>query len=80
MQISNRQGDIHSGGNQNKQMEPCKTLTLLPIKDELACIGMLVLRGSRILVPQSLRKTVLELVHKGHPGIVVMKRNRKTKV
>jgi hypothetical protein len=56
----------------------CKTL--LPIKDELACIGMLVLRGSRIHVPKNLRETVLKLAHEGHPGIVVMKRNLRTKV
>lgn len=53
---------------------------LLPIKDELTCVGMLVLRGTRILIPTSLRDRVLELAHEGHPGIVAMKRNLRTKV
>ncbi|XP_048743047.1 uncharacterized protein K02A2.6-like [Ostrea edulis] len=41
---------------------------------------MLVLRGSRILVPKSLKENVLKLAHEGHPGIVVMKRNLWTKL
>ncbi|KAL5013851.1 hypothetical protein ScPMuIL_008121 [Solemya velum] len=53
---------------------------LLPIKDELTCVGMLVLRGTRISIPISLRDRVLELAHEGHPGIVAMKRNLRTKV
>ena len=36
-------------------------------------MGDLILRGTRIAIPRELRKRVLELGHKGHPGIVVMK-------
>ena len=53
---------------------------LLPVKDELCTIGFLVLRGTRILIPESLRETVLEIAHEGHPGIVCMKRRLRTKV
>ena len=37
---------------------------------ELAAVGFIVLRGTRIVVPQSLRRQVLELAHEGHQGIV----------
>ena len=47
---------------------------------ELYTIGFLVLRGTRILIPESLRETVLEIAHWGHPGIVCMKRRLRTKV
>jgi len=50
------------------------------IKDELCVIGYLVLRGTRIVVPRELRKRVLDLGHIGHPGIVLMKSNLRTKV
>ncbi|CAG2204998.1 unnamed protein product [Mytilus edulis] len=45
----------------------------LPIRSELCAIGQLVLRGTRIVIPISLREQVLQLAHEGHPGIVVMK-------
>lgn len=38
------------------------------------------LRGERIVIPQSLQGQVLELAHEGHPGIVVMKRRLRQKV
>ena len=40
------------------------------VKNELCIIGKLVLRGDRIVIPQSLRKVVLELGHEGHQGVV----------
>ncbi|XP_021353566.1 uncharacterized protein K02A2.6-like [Mizuhopecten yessoensis] len=52
----------------------------LAVKDELCIIGMLVLRGTRIVIPETLRETVLKLAHEGHPGIVSMKRRIRTKV
>ena len=45
----------------------------LPVKSELCALGDLILRGTRIAIPRELRKRVLELGHKGHPRIVVMK-------
>ncbi|CAG2225151.1 unnamed protein product [Mytilus edulis] len=52
----------------------------LPIRSELCAIGQLVLRGTRIVIPISLREQVLQLVHEGHPGIVVMKTRLRSKV
>ena len=52
----------------------------LMVRSELSVIGKLVLRGTRIIVPSSLRERVLNLAHEGHPGIVLMKRRLRTKV
>ncbi|XP_033739145.1 uncharacterized protein LOC117326501 [Pecten maximus] len=45
----------------------------LLIKDELCCVRNIVLRGTRLVMPTSLRGRILELGHEGHPGIVLMK-------
>ena len=50
------------------------------VRSELSVIGKLVLRGTRIIVPSSLRGKVLNLAHEGHPGIVLMKRRLRTNV
>ena len=49
-------------------------------KNELCTIGTLVLRGERIVIPQSLRKVVLELGYEGHQGMVKTKSRLRTKV
>lgn len=46
----------------------------LVVKNELTVIGKLVLRGTRIIMPETLRNTTLKIAHEGHPGIVVMNR------
>ena len=50
------------------------------VKNELCVLGKLMLRGTRIVVPQSLRKQALHLAHEGHQGIVKMKGQLRTKV
>ena len=56
----------------------CKMPNYMCVKNELCCIGKLVLRGDRIVIPQTLRKTVLELAHEGHQGIVKTKSRLRT--
>lgn len=51
-----------------------------PMKDEFMCIGYIVLRGHRIVVPKSLRHQCVELAHTGHLGIVKTKQHLRTKV
>ena len=52
----------------------------LPVKNELSSIGHLVLRGTRIVIPKTLREKILKLGHEGHPGIVWMKQRLKSKL
>ena len=52
----------------------------LPVRHELSSVGKLILRGTRLVIPTSLRNQVLALGHEGHPGIVVMKQRLRPKV
>ena len=49
---------IHSG-----DWLECKMPSYICVKNELCCIVKLVLRGDRIVIPQSLRKRVLDAAH-----------------
>ncbi|XP_058036746.1 uncharacterized protein K02A2.6-like [Ahaetulla prasina] len=42
-------------------------------REELSAQGGCLLWGDRVVIPEKLRKKVLELLHEGHPGIVRMK-------
>ena len=52
----------------------------LMVRSKLSLIGKLVLRGTRIIVSSSLRERAQNVVHEGHPEIVLMKRRRRAKV
>lgn len=58
--------------------ENCKQYAI--IANELCTIGYLVLRGTRIVLPQVLRTRALALAHEGHLGIVGTKQHLRTKV
>nr|XP_043068709.1 uncharacterized protein K02A2.6-like [Drosophila bipectinata] len=60
--------------------KPGSLKLLYPFRFELSAIGPLLLRGNRIVIPQSLRNQVLELAHEGHPGESAMKRRLRSKV
>jgi len=51
-----------------------------PFRLELSSIGSILLRGSRLIIPQKLRQRVLTLAHEGHPGEAAMKRRLRSKV
>ncbi|KAF7699154.1 hypothetical protein HF521_003896, partial [Silurus meridionalis] len=62
----------------NGHYENCKAYA--PIANELCCIGHLVLRGTRIVLPKMLQPRALALAHKGHLGIVGTKQHFRSKV
>lgn len=47
---------------------------------ELSSVGDILMRGSRIIIPQELRQRTLTLAHEGHPGMTVMKQRLRSKV
>lgn len=47
---------------------------------ELGFAENILLRGTRIVIPQNLREQTLQLAHEGHPGMTVMKRRLRAKV
>ena len=58
----------------------CKLPHYLGVKDELCVLGYLVLRGDRLVIPQSMRDDVLRLAHEGHQGIIKTKNRLRAKV
>ena len=52
----------------------------LPVRNELTLIGHVILRETRIVVPQDLRKRAISLAHEGHQGVVKTKERLQTKV
>ena len=58
----------------------CKLPHYLGVKDELCVLGYLVLRGDRLVIPQSMRDHILRLAHEGHQGIVKTKNRLRAKV
>ncbi|KAM8707647.1 hypothetical protein ACLKA7_014733 [Drosophila subpalustris] len=49
-------------------------------RNELCFAGNILLRGTRIVIPENLQEQVLQLAHEGHPGMTVMKRRLRAKV
>lgn len=47
---------------------------------ELCFAGDILLRGTRIVMPTTLREQTIQLAHEGHPGICVMKQRLRSKV
>lgn len=50
------------------------------LSEELWVLGQLVLRGNRIVMPESLWKHTIALAHKGHQGMTRTKARLKEKV
>ena len=65
---------------QSSDWSQCKMPHYLSVKNELCVLEKLVMHGTRIVIPQSLRSEVLRLAHEGHKGIVKMKNRLQTKV
>lgn len=45
-----------------------------PFRHEYTYVNSLILRGSKLVIPVSLRQRMLQLAHEGHPGQSLMKR------
>ena len=58
---------------ENGDWSKCKLMAYTCIKNELCTIGKLVMRGDRIVIPNTLRKRFPEAAHEGHQGIVKTK-------
>ena len=65
---------------QTGEWSNCSCKEYLPVPQELCNYGNLLLRGTRIIIPEELRKQVLEFEHEGHQGIVKTKSMLRIKV
>ena len=58
---------------QSGDWSQCKMSHYLSVKNELCTIRKLVMHGTRIVIPQSLRSEELRLAQEGHQGSMKMK-------
>ena len=65
---------------QTERWEGTECLEYLHVTNELSVVGGIVMRGTRMVIPKSLRTTVLNIGHEGHLGTVSMKQRLRTKV
>ena len=65
---------------QSGDRSQCNLLHSLSVTNGLCTIGKLIMRGRRVVIPQSLRSEVLSLAHEGHQGIMKMKTQLRTNV
>ena len=70
---------IQSGWPSTKEIHP-SAKPYFNIRDELNINSNLVLKGQRIIVPRSMQKEILQILHIGHPGIVKVKARARTTV
>lgn len=49
-------------------------------RNELGCVGDILVRGTKLVVPVALRSRMMALAHEGHPGESVMKRRLRDRV
>lgn len=59
---------------------PTNIMAYKPFKNELCFANKILLRNTRIVIPQAIRERTLQLAHEGHPGMTVMKRRLRAKV
>lgn len=50
------------------------------VRNELSTLGKLVLRGTRLVIPTTLRSRAVQLAHEGHQGVVKTKQRLRTKL
>ena len=68
---------IFNGWPANKQDVPDPVMPYWNIRDELSTYNGIVFNGERIIIPESLRAEILEILHKSHSGIVRTKQRAR---
>jgi len=71
---------IINGWPAKSKSVPPEVQPYFPIRDELIVDDGIVLKGLRVVVPQTLRKEYVQQLHKGHPGIDATKRRARETV
>jgi transposase InsO family protein len=72
--------DVRDSLSQAKWNKSLTVNNYFPIRSELSRIRYLVLRGTRLIIPQALRLRCIQLAHEGHLGIVGTKQMLRSKV
>lgn len=56
-----------------RKLVPEHLRSFYDIRNELSCVQSCLYRGERLIVPESLRPRILQLLHSGHPGVTRMR-------
>ena len=72
--------DICQSGWPPKEVIPCILKPYLPVASELSVEKGLLMRGSRVVIPASLRVDMLDKLHAGHQGITKCRERAKCSV
>jgi hypothetical protein len=64
---------INTGWPSQKSEMASEIRVYYNLRIELSVVGQCLLRGSRVVIPSTLRQSLLELAHEGHPGVSRMK-------
>ncbi|XP_055589748.1 uncharacterized protein K02A2.6-like [Uranotaenia lowii] len=59
---------------------PANLIRYEAFKKELGIMEGIVIRDERIILPQSLRNKALDIAHRGHPGVIAMRKILREKV
>ncbi|KAL7865172.1 hypothetical protein SRHO_G00104190 [Serrasalmus rhombeus] len=59
------------------QLQPAVSL-FFPYRDELTVEDGIIMKGHKTVIPQSLHREYINIVHKGHPGIEATKRRARS--
>ena len=68
---------IKSGLPETKSRTPASIHVYWSVRDELSEVESVILKNDRILVPSSMRKEMLQMIHQGHMGIEKSKRRAR---
>ena len=71
---------VKEGWPENKSLCSPEVQLYWGIQDELTDINGLLLRGSRLVIPKSLRRSILEKIHTGHLGIEKCRRRARQSI
>ena len=58
----------HTGWPEDKMEVPENLREYWPFRDEISCQSGVLYRGTRVIIPTSMRKSILEKAHKNHAG------------
>ena len=71
---------IRDGWPESQRDVDPRMLAYHSYRNELSVVDGMVLKGDRILIPQSMRKNILNILHQGHQGIENVKQRARTSV
>ena len=68
---------VLTGWPKNKGSAPAEIKQYWTCKDEISCVDGLLFKGNKVIVPESLRSPMLDIIHESHQGMVKCKQRAR---